>query len=238
MSYASGPPQTDAELRTRIPPSNIPGVFPRDLLPPYEQVIFETRPGLFALYWGRLIFFGFWFLLLLGVSAAAFPPPIGVWFFVALPGLGILIPIYQWRNYAYALTDRRVLAISGMQGSAFQDAAFGQVHNLALEPGFSGGLRFDTTPPPSGYSAGHPPRARPIRWIGLQQPARVYQFVQEAFAFEIRRNIAAQHVQAAMEELTVGKVRCEYCGGMIELSLLDPGNPRCPQCAAPLLPPP
>lgn len=223
-------PQSEAELLQRVPPSNRPGVFPVDVLPPGEKIYYETRPGLFALYWGRVIALSLYLLLFLG--ATVFAPPdaaVGGLIFAA-PGIAALaVVIMQWRHRIYALTDQRVIRISGARGSEFLDAAYVQVHNLT---NYGSELRFDTTPPPSAVGA-PPARVRVIRWEAIPDAPRVYTFVQEAFAFGLRRTRAAAILQSAVDKITATSMTCAYCGGLIDLATLDPANPRCPRCSAP-----
>jgi hypothetical protein len=228
-------PQTEAELLTQLPPSNIPGVLPRELLPPGERVLFETRPSLFALYWGRLVFLGLYLALWIAFAATAPPDAVpGSLFFAFLGFIWLAYLYFQWRNRVYALTDQRVIRVSGIRGSSFQDAAYTQIHNLSTESGFSGGLQFDTTPPPDGSGFTRPSHTRPLRWDALSDAPRVYTFVQQAFAFGLRQHREAAVTQAAFDSFTSGALRCEYCGGLIDLNELDRSNPRCPRCRAPV----
>jgi hypothetical protein len=230
-------PRTEAELLTRLPPTNQPGILPRELLPPGERVLFETRPSFAALYWGRTTFILLWSALWLGLGVSV-PAAFGGGLFFASPAMIWLIVLYlQWRHRIYALTDQRVLRVSGVRGTDFQDASYAQIHNLTTEPGLAGGIRFDTTPPPSGAGYRPPPRQRPLRWDGIAQALRVYSFVQEAFAFELERNRVTAASQAAYDHLATESIRCQYCGGPIDIATLDPGNPRCPTCGAPVTAP-
>jgi hypothetical protein len=225
-------PQSEAELLTHLPPSNRPGVLRREILPPGERVLYETRPSMLALYWGRLIFLGFWILFFGGLGATA-PPDVlpGVAIFLTPAVLWIVVIYLQWSHTVYALTDQRVIRISGMTGSEFLDASYPQIHNLTSE---GGGIRFDTTPAPSfgGFQA--PAKTRVIRWSGLSDTARVYTFVQEAFAFEIDRSRQAAATHEVLQKAVAASIPCAYCGSPIDLATLDPANPRCPICSAPV----
>lgn len=224
-------PKSESELLLRVPPSNRPGVLSRDLLPPTEKVYYETRPGLFALYWGRLVFLVSYLALFLYVTLVAPPTAAAGGVIFLTPGfVWLIVIILQWRHRIYALTDQRVLRISGVRGSEFLDAAYTQIHNLSND---ASGIRFDTTPPPAAVGPSIPSRTRVIRWEALPDAPRVYTFVQEAFAFGLRRSQAYALTQAEIARIAATSVPCAYCGGMIDLATLDPSNPRCLRCSAP-----
>jgi hypothetical protein len=224
------PPQTEAELLARVPQSNMPGVLSRDLLPPGERVLYETRPSLLLLYWGRLTFIVL-YLLLFTWFGASIGDPIGAALFDAPAAIWLVVILLRWWHLTYALTDQRVIRISGVTGSDFMDAAYSQIHNLTSEPG---GLRFDASPPVSGMGLRALTSRRIIKWEGIPDVPRTYTFVQEAFAFGMRQSQLAAATQAAVDKLVATSVKCAYCGTMVEISGLDPSNPRCPRCAAPL----
>lgn len=223
-------PRSEAELLQRAPPSNNPGIFPDNVLPPGERLYYATRPSIWSLYWGRLVFLGFYLLLWLGAALLAPPEAaLGALFF-AFPGLLYLVVVLlQWRHRIYALTDQRVITLGGVLGNEFLDATYFQVHNLTND---GSELRFDTTPPPNAMGV-PPSRVRIIRWTGIRDPPRVYTFVQEAFAFGLKRARAAAVLQSAIDKVVDTAVNCAYCGGLIDLATLDPSNPRCPRCSAP-----
>jgi hypothetical protein len=223
--------QTQDGLLTQLPASNIPGVLPRDILPPGERVLYETRPGLFSLFGGRLIFIALWTAIWV-YGGIVIPDPIGAGILGLPTTIWLAILLLQWRHRVYALTDQRVIRISGMRGSEFQDAAYTQIHNLTSE---SDGIRFDTTPPPSVGAHHILPRGRSIKWDSISDVPRVYTFVQEAFAVGLRRLQENAVTQAAIDRITSTSVRCQYCGGLINLATMDPSNPRCPSCNAPVI---
>ena len=228
-SYSA--PQSENELLARLPPTNVPGLLSRDILPRGERVLFETRPGILNLYWGRLVFLALYLLFWIGLGIASPAAAPGAAFFAA-PGVLWLAVIYlQWSHRTYALTDQRVIRIAGITGSEFQDAAYTQIHNLTTEPG---GIRFDTTPPAAMGGFAPPARTKVIRWDGLSSVPRVYTFVQEAFAFGLHRSQVLAITQAEVQRISATSIPCAYCGGPIDLATLDPANPRCPRCSAPL----
>lgn len=196
-------------------------------------MLFETRPSLFALYWGRIVLIVLLLALFVwaGVAGGAAPgaailgTPVAIW---------LIVILLQWRGRTYALTDRRVIRTSGIRGTTFEDATYAQIRNLGLAPGYAGGLRFDTTPPPgpNGPVASHRPRV--LRWDGLPEAPRVYAFVQAAFAFELRQARTRAATEAAFDRLSADSIPCAYCTGLIDLNDLDPANPKCPRCGAPL----
>jgi hypothetical protein len=236
MMDTSAGPQTEADLLSILPRSNRPGVFPRDLLSPGERVLFETRPSLAGLYWGRLTVLILLELLFVDVTIGLPTNPLGG-FFCALFALVIAYYVLKWRSTAYALTHRRVLSVSGLRQPTLLDALFDQVRNLRLEPGFSGGIKFDATPPdaPTTFLGGRK-YAKTIYWKALPLASRTYEFVQQAFAI-----LAAQGSRDALRadlvaRIAENKIPCDYCGTLIDVGSLDPLHPKCPSCGAPFVP--
>lgn len=224
-------PSTLDELLRQVPTSNISGVLPRKLLPPGESVVFETRPSLFKLYGGRIVFIGLWSLLWIGFGVAA---PGAFWggVFLSFPfWLWLLVLVLQWRSQVFALTDRRIIKLSGITGSVFQDAAFSQIQNLSND---SGGIKFDTTPPVSSVYAASIPR-RSIHWNAVPDLPQVYNFLQLAFAFFLRRLEDRAKVDALIGKVSSTSIECPYCGGLIDLTTLSSTKPRCPRCYAPIV---
>jgi hypothetical protein len=225
-------PLSENELLSRLPSSNRPGALRREHLPPTERVLFETRPSLVALYWGRLLFLGLYlgFFLAVGASAPFVAGPGAL--LVAIPGFVWLGVIYlQWTHRVYALTDQRVIQISGIRGTDFQDATYAQVQNLSRT---SEGIVFDTTPPPTATELRVRPSHLKLRWEGISDAPRVYAFVQEAFTLGLRRQQLLAAAREAVNRISESSVRCAYCGGPIDLARLDPANTRCPRCSAPV----
>ncbi len=227
-----GGPQSESELLTQLPSSQRAGALPRELLPPGERVLFETKPGIFHLYPGRIIFIvlivALWTALGVGAPSAA----AGAAFFAAPFLIWLLLLYLEARNTVYALTDRRVIRISGIRGTDFQDASFSQIHNLAID---ASTIRFDTTPP-MGYAPGAAPaRSRVIRWVGLTDAPRVYAFVQLAMAFVIRQMNVIAIGQEKLDQIARTSIPCTYCGSPVDLTTLSPTNSRCPTCTGPVV---
>jgi len=228
-------PRTEGELLQALPPSNAPGVFPRRVLSAEERVIYETRPGLAGLRWGPVVVLVLLDLLFLYVSIELVTNILG-WVLVALITLGLVYIFLQWKSTAYALTDRRVLRVSGFRQSRFTDALYDQIQNLRLVPGAAGGIRFDATPPhsPTGV-LGQAKYAKSISWSALSHPEQVYDFVQSAFALHAHQNIDAKHRADLLARVTANRIPCEYCGTLVSLVTIDYEAPKCPSCGAPLV---
>jgi len=237
MSGAPEPPKTEAVLLLSLPPSNLPGVFPRDLLTGDERILYETRPSLLGLYVGRMIVLAL-FLLLFIYATVGLPLNPATWFFDAV-FLGLLVYlVLLWRASAYAISDRRVLKLGGIRRTDFLDATYDQVQNLRLESGFSGGIKFDATPPhaPTGLLSGRK-YAKTIYWRALPNPPQVLTYVQQAFALHEH-----QVAQTGLREMLIARMRqdrlpCAYCGTLVDIKTVDYASPKCPNCGAPLVEP-
>lgn len=237
MAGESTAPKTEADLLIGRPASNRPGAFPRDLLSPGERVLYETRPTYVGLYLGRTIVLVVFLLLWLFVSIELVTNPAG-WFFVALFLVLVIYCVLLWQRTAYALTDLRVVRVSGLRRTDFLDAAYDQIQNLALRPGLSGGVRFDATPPnaPSGVIAGRK-FARTINWRALPEPPAVYGFVQRAFALHEHQASQVRLRATLISRLHEDTLPCVYCGGLVDIKNVDYAAPKCPRCGAPLVEP-
>jgi hypothetical protein len=237
MAGEPAPPKTEADLLIGLPASNRPGVFPRNLLSPGERVLYETRPNFVGLYLGRTIVIVLFLLLWLAVSIELVTNPAG-WFFVAVFLLLIVYFVLAWQRTAYALTDLRVVRVSGLRRSDFLDASYDQVQNLALRPGLSGGIRFDATPPnaPGGMLTGRK-YAKTVNWRALPEPPAVYGFVQRAFALHDHQASQVRLRASLIARLHEDTLPCPYCGGLVDIKTVDYAAPKCPRCGAPLVEP-
>ncbi|HZY91887.1 MAG TPA: PH domain-containing protein [Thermoplasmata archaeon] len=229
-------PQTESELVQRRPGSNQSGVFPRKWLLRDERILYETRPGLWSLYWGRItLFLAFALLLLVDAMSPEFLYSAAYWGF---EGFLFLVPlglvVLAWRGRAYALTNRRVLSIEGMFSSAFEYANYDEIQNLTSTQGSTGEIRFDVGSAGGGMRARATGRPKRIRWRAVPNTPEVYNFVQDAFRIEVLTAAKDQEYDALVRQTMEGRMVCEYCGGLIDLAQLNSRSPKCPQCGAPV----
>lgn len=221
---------------TPEPPSSLrPNVFPRRLLRRDEVVIFETRPGLFARYWGRLIaviLLALLFLAPVGEPGYASNP--------AFPGLEaiflllILWMVLLWRGTGYVLTNQRVMAVYGVRQSTVAALPYEMIQGLNLSPG-SSDIVFSSVPPAvPGKRAMGPSE---VRWRNVPDPSSTYDYIQQVFGQSamVRRTEATR--KALLAKALEGKVPCAYCRGLIDVTTVNAASPKCPRCGAPLLAP-
>lgn len=257
MAVASGP--TENQLLQMVPESNAPGSFPPQLLHPGERIVFETRPNLLRGYGGRIILLALIaaFFAWVFTGAHTWWDPFA-WIFTGLPVLGILLIVWGWRNTAYALTDQRVLSISGLRRSDFNAATVDRVVNVqSVRPG-SGSLEFTLAPfamgaasqPRLASAPGSPAimwgaslgtatpraelRAGRIVWRNLAQPAVVFSFLDQAIPLYARRLWESGRRQWLTSQLAAEEIRCSYCGNTVDLMAINLDAPTCPRCSAPL----
>jgi hypothetical protein len=245
MAVGAEGPQTESTLLLNLPPTNQPGVYPRSLLTGDERVLFETRPSLVAMYWGRLTLLLLWALLFIGATIGVGLSGGGLTFLIVAGSILdapvvilILLVIFLWHQTVYALTNRRVMRLSGLRRSTFVDAPYDQVQNLTLVPGFSGGIKFDATPPgaPSRLIVGRK-FAKTVYWNALSDSPRVYTFVQQAFALHSQTAVEKGARLALIARLHEGRITCEYCRALVDIQQVNTSSPKCPRCGAPLVAP-
>jgi hypothetical protein len=237
--------RTETDLLLNLPPTNQPGVFPRSLLTGDERVLFETRPSLVAMYWGRLVLFLLWAVLFFAATIWSSIPSSGIAVILAAvllfdvpPVVLITLYVLLWRQTVYALTDRRVLRLSGLRRTNLVDANYDQVQNLSPVSGFSGGIKFDATPPhaPTGLMGGRK-FAKTIYWNALSDSPRVYTFVQQAFALHVHTAVERGARLELTARLHEGRITCEYCRALVDIHQVNTSSPKCPRCGAPLIAP-
>jgi hypothetical protein len=206
------------------------------LLTPGERVLFETKPTLLGLYWGRLTLLVLLDLLWIAVAVGLPTNPTGG-LFTAITTLVLVYYVLKWRSSAYALTNRRVLSVVGIRQPNLTEALLDQVRNLRLEPGTSGGIKFDATPPDAPTTfLGTRKFAKTIYWRALPLASRTYEFVQQAFALQSVQSFHNGLRADLVERISQRAIPCEYCGTMVDLDTVDPLKPRCPSCGAPFVP--
>lgn len=234
MFTSDGGPQTVADLLRNVPPSNRPGVFPTQYLGAGERILFETRPSFLRLYWGRLTVYILLFLIFLGpveepsyVSNPAFP------FFESLLVVLILLTWLAWRRTAYALTDRQILATSGIFGGSSVQAPYDQIQNLTVGVGETADIVFNTSEH-RGISIGVR-GGRKIVWKSVPYATRVYQFVQLAFGIRARVIQQEQLRNTLVAKTFGGTITCTFCGNPISVQGIDPTKAKCPNCGAPVM---
>jgi hypothetical protein len=240
MAVGAGGPLTETDLLLNLPPTNQPGVFPRGLLTGDERVLFETRPSLVGLYWGRLTILLLWARLFIAatIGAPGLDSNPAAYLFDGLPLVIVGIYVFLWRQTAYACTDRRVLRLSGLRQTDFLDATYDHVRNPTLVSGFSGGIKFDATPPlaPPPLIRGKKV-AKAIYWNALTDAPRVYTFVLQAFALHVHQAVEKGARAALIARMHEGRVSCEYCRALVDIHQVNTSSPKCPRCGAPLVAP-
>ena len=109
VGYPS-PPDENA-LLAQLPGNDIPGVFPRDVLPPVSGSSMRRdrssravrRPPDFIILWSALwVYAGF-----------AINDPVGLAIFLSPTTIWSVVLLLQWRHRVHALTDQRVIRIAG-----------------------------------------------------------------------------------------------------------------------------
>ena len=236
MAPAETRPVSWTQLAINIPASNRPGAFPRPLIDAGESLIFETRPNLWTLYWGRLLIFGLLFLAIVGGS-------IGDGGLVSAPAVGItVIAVFAlplvwiglaWYLTAYGLTDQRVLSASGIVFRDFRALRYDQVENMSLRSAMTGDIIFDTSETEGTVLGRGRGAARRIVWAGIPYTQRVYEFLQDAFNIRTEQSREQSTRRALAARARENKLTCAYCGSLVDIRGLDPKRPSCPFCGAP-----
>jgi hypothetical protein len=236
MSAAAARPQTLSGLVGELPPCHTPGVFPRRYVFRGETVLFETRPSLLSRYWGRLVLYGFLLLLFVAVTFGLPTNPTGP-FFDGVLVLLIAYAVFAWRGSAFALTDRRVLATSGVRSGTFQEIANDAVSNMTQVGDSTGRLTFDSgvVRNPTAVLSLH--RTMKIVWSDLPNTPQVYRYVQDAFSVLLAQARQVRIRQALLDRAREFIVTCQYCNTLIDVRRIVSDPPRCPRCGAPILPP-
>jgi hypothetical protein len=230
-------PTTETELLQRRPISFRQDAFPRKWITADERVLFETRPSLLGIYWGRLaLFLGFATLLLVDATYPMYLYSAGYWGFEAFLFLVPTGVVYlAWRGRAYALTNQRVLETSGLVSPTVEYARYDEVQNLTVGTGATGDLRFELGAP-GGSKVGRAAAGRPkkVVWRSVPMAPQVYEFVQDAFRLaalqDAQKRVRADFIGRALRT----RIVCEYCGGLIEFDPDKKSETKCPSCGAPV----
>ncbi len=220
----------------RLPASNIPGSFPRELLFASEKVIFETRPLISGFLAVPLIVSILWDLLWVGTTFATpslvYNP--ALYFFVLLPWIWVLVRWRNWRGTTYALTDRRVVRRSGKEGTKLQDAPTEFIGKVDLD-GNTVRFRFGTPAGQGALAHGGGILGNQVIWNDLKGAAQVQVFASEwisLYALKLQRERVRQQLLA---RVLADKVSCSYCGTLLPLGSISYDRPQCPSCGAPLV---
>jgi len=115
--------------------------FPREFLLENERVMIEVKPASLPFLLlplagvAGLLATGLLFIALLASSGGSTALAIcgyGSILIVAVVGVGMIVSYLRWRGTFYAVTDRRLVASSGVLGRAFVDTALDKVQNVAM----------------------------------------------------------------------------------------------------------
>jgi hypothetical protein len=230
-------PESEDQLYRSRPGANQEGVFPRTALVGGEKVLYETRPSISGLspflFWGGGAILGFLLLILLTAALErTVAGVIAVGFFTLLVGIPFFYAVYAWRTTAYALTDQRVLTRAG---GAYASAPMLQIRGLSLTTG-SSKLIFEMAAPEdgtrrSGFAWSRTPQ---VVWKATPMASAVLPFAQSAVAFYGIRDRQQQLRQSLEIASKANRIVCAYCGASIDPTVVNPADPKCPNCAAPL----
>lgn len=220
------------------PRSNRPELFPSSAIGPGERVLFATRPSFIGGFWGRtLLLTLLLFILLLPVRTAGISyveNPI-VWILIGIVLFFLYVDFQQWNHALYALTNQRLVRISGWRGRGVDSVPIADVLSVNSGSSSGGAVMFRYRIPwtagpaePSGF------RVKTFTWPAVSDPLESAAWVQQALgaAQADLRDVSRQ--DWALEQIADVTITCPHCGGRSALSLIDPRRPVCPLCATPL----
>jgi hypothetical protein len=231
-------PANETDLSRSQPPSNRPGSFPATALLGQEKVIYETRPTLMGQHPVLVIaplplIVLFALVGVVGVVEMGWQPDLigGLGFVEFIFFVPIIYALVSWRQTSYALTDQRVLKRSG---ESFETATYDDVQGVTMTPK-SSKLVFELTPLAPGAASGlFGGRGRKIVWTAVPGAPAVVSFAQSAAMFYRVRNRQRQLRQDFVVASMSDRIVCAFCGGLLDVATLNPENPRCPRCSAPI----
>jgi hypothetical protein len=224
-------------LLQRLPPSNRPGIFPTTLLSPDERVVFETRPSVWGFIGVALAVNILWSLLMI-FTAATQPGAAengALWFFLVVPWLWVVFGLRSWKSTAYAMTDRRVIRRGGRGGVKLQDARYDLISGVEVTG--SSTVRFRITPVAGSQGAAHGTGlfTKYVVWDYVDSAAEIQVFAQEFIRLQSAKVREEQIRSLLRARAMANKVKCAYCGSLVELSTIDLSSPKCDSCGAPLV---
>lgn len=220
-----GPPNTlGYALDLVLPRSHRRGVFPRMYIASGEQLVFETKPSVFAfvnpiniglgsIFLGIYIYLLDNFGLISGVGPFALEIIVLV-LVVAFVG-GITGGLVRWWVTSYAATDRRVLRSRGIVSRDAIDCAFDKIQNASLDQGIMGrvwgfgNVSFQTAGIRGlfGSAASNVERAGGVYWAGVIDPVGTRRFVEELKERVLRTSKAQELADMAHALSTTQQVR-------------------------------
>lgn len=209
--------EVHALLQAR-PRSNIAGTFPREMLPPGEAVLFETRPAFFpyvsqGLVGGAiLVLFGSVLYATAATTASDFGDSSnagfiqGVCALLVLAGVAtIAAPIIRWYHTSYAITNRRVAKKAGVYARRVIDARFEKIQCVTLTEtsgsrlsGY-GNLLFSVSAQAWGSSVYSGLQAGGILWVAIRDPIEVRAFMERVSALDDKWNRTGAPLQIVEE---------------------------------------
>ena len=177
---------SEAASRFGKPPSSMrPGTFPREHIAAGENVIYETKPSVWAFI--RPIRFAISIVLFVILTAAVpFLAYIFALLFVVIPGIRVILGLIGWWASSYALTDKRALMFAGILSRDTVDCAHDKIQQATLRQGIVdrifgfGSIIFQT----AGVTVAPRKRRQFVRaggvyWMGVKDPVNTRRFVQE-----------------------------------------------------------
>lgn len=148
--------EAPATPKPSVPTYAEPKLLPRRLLLPNEQIYLEIRP-----FWGEYMA-----LTVLLAIVSIWVPALWVLTFVVF-----LVNLAQWKNAAYAMTNKRVIQIKGLVGKEVKQCPLDKVQNCELKTYWYantfGDVSFDT----AGTTF------KEIVWKNISRPHEVYNTV-------------------------------------------------------------
>jgi hypothetical protein len=168
------------------PPPQLPHVFPRGLLRQGEVVLYEVRPTFWGLYGSRsvvlIVLMGFF---LLPVEEPGYATNPFFFFFEGLLIAVLALLLVSWKHTAYALTDRRILAVRGRCGRPDPETLLTDLNQITLDGLGASIITFHI----KANQVGRPQfGARKIRWPGVPNADAVFGHIQ--------RTLDARHLES------------------------------------------